>query len=490
MTFRAWILGLGAVALLGGCGGIIDSIFGSGGDDSPTGDPPPGLFAGADAGADGHPCVNLCTKQVACQGGTTTSLSGTVRDPAGKVPLYNVLVFVPNAPVAPLTSGATCDRCGSVSGDPLVSTITDVNGHFQLDNVPVGSDIPLVVQVGKWRRQLTIPTVAQCVDTKLDDAQIRLPKNKSEGDIPQIALTTGGADVMECWLRKVGLDDAEFTTSAGDGRVHFFTGSGNKSAGAATSSFKGGAAFPNATALWSDQASLSKYDIVILSCEGDTFPATKPQAAIQALHDYAGIGGRVFASHWHRYWFNTAAEVQPGPPVVQIFPGGAPSAFETFGSWQDSDDPQPSPGCSVNGKNCTFGTIQTGFPKGQAMHDWLANTGSLQDDKLPIMESRDNITAVEPAKATQWISLANGHNVVEYLSFNTPIPAPDEQKCGRVVYSDVHVSSGDQPGQPWPSGCQTKDLSPQEKALEFMLFDLSSCIQNDNLPPAPPPTVK
>src|SRR5262249_18003151 len=128
-----------------------------------------------------------------------TTVSGKVYDPAGKVPLYNVVVYVPNAELDPMTHGATCDKCGStVSGSPIVTTLTNEKGEFTLSNVPVGNDIPLVMQIGKWRRKIKIPNVVQCTDNPLTDpSATRLPKNKSEGDMPQMALTTGGCDSLQ-----------------------------------------------------------------------------------------------------------------------------------------------------------------------------------------------------------------------------------------------------------------------------------------------------
>jgi hypothetical protein len=478
---------LTALALLGGaamvavpaCGGSNSSEFGDG-TGNPDGGDTDGPIFGLDANPDAKPCTNLCLKQQPCPNGGTTSISGSVFDPAGRVPLYNVVVYVPNAPLADISTGASCDKCGTVSGDPVVATITDSAGHFKLDNVPVVPSLPLVMQVGKWRRQVTLPlTVNACADNPLTTPALqdltRLPKNHTEGNIPLIALTTGGADALECFLRKVGIEDAEFSLGGGAGRVHFYAGLGSAGtpASAAFDPAHGGAAFTQAKDFWATSDSLKKYDIVLLSCEGQTFPVTKPQTALQALLDYTNVGGRVFASHWHRFWLH------PDPPETSV--------FTSVGAWKDDTDPtDPS-----------TGFVDDSFPKGKAMKEWLVNVGaSTTPGSIPIKQPRNNIASVDNAQAQQWITLP-APQAVEYLSFNTPQGVPDDQKCGRVVYSDLHVSGGrlsngnpdpnsDLPGQPWPDGCTQPALSPQEKALEFMLFDLSSCIQSDQAPPGPP----
>ena len=473
-VFVATAVVLGAI-LAGACGSSSDSEFAdpngasSGGPGSSS-----GVLGGGTGDASSKPCTGLCLQQKTCAGGGSTTVSGKVFDPAGKVPLYNVIVYVPNAPVAALTSGASCDRCGDVSGDPLVSAITDTSGKFTLTNVPVGAKIPLVVQVGKWRRQLTITNVAECTDTPLTTEQTRLPKNHTEGDIPKMALTTGGADAMECFLRKVGLEDSEFSVGGGAGRVHFYAGS--PSGNTTTAKFDGahgGASFAPAQGFWSDASQLGAYDIVLLSCEGQTYPATKPQPALDALYDYTTKGGRVFASHWHRFWFDPRADNNGAVMGT--------TKFGDLGTWNDD-----------NGfSNSIAATVDNTFPKGKAMEEWLGNVGALRAGKLPIDGAKKNLETVNPANAQQWITYA-GPQAVEYMSFNIPTGVPDDKKCGRAVYSDLHVSAGvgDTPGPAWPGGCKTTELSPQEKALEFMLFDLSSCIQSDQAPPTPPGTVK
>ncbi len=425
-------------------------------------------------------CQGLECNQRDCTGQSKTTLTGKVFDPAGKVPLYNVVVYVPNGETAPITSGIgpTCDRCdGSVSGAPIALTTTNASGEFRLEDVPADTDFPLVMQIGKWRRKVTIPKVAACQRAVADAAVTRLPRNRAEGDIPRIALTTGSADPLECLLRKIGLDDSEFGVGGSDARVHLYTGAGTAPA-SPTSSFTGGEAFGQAASLWSSVDELKNYDIVLLSCEGGEHEANKPQTSRQALYDYAKVGGRVFTSHYHHYWFSNS----PAPEVKGVATWTNDFTCKGGGC---TFEPEPASNVIVNA------TVNTSFAKGAAMREWLKNTGSLTGpgETLPIMEARHNVNAVT-SSALSWMTIQNpaaGNKVAhEYVSFNTPVGAPDDQVCGRVVYSDLHVGAGDSTGVPFPSGCTTPELTPQQKALEFMLFDLSSCIQKDDLPPVLP----
>jgi hypothetical protein len=69
------------------------------------------------------PCAGLQCQQQACPNSGTTSLSGTVYAPNGKLPLYNVAVYVPNAPLDPFVQGVSCERCGTLaSGKPVPSS--------------------------------------------------------------------------------------------------------------------------------------------------------------------------------------------------------------------------------------------------------------------------------------------------------------------------------------------------------------------------------
>jgi len=183
------------------------------GDDGLNGDPDGGSFdigGGGDGDnpfdvkdKDGAPCTGLACQVKDC-GSSPTSLSGTVYAPNGTLPLYNVIVYVPNSEVKAFPDGVQCDKCGSLaSGNPITTTLSDYKGHFKLDNVPVGTNIPLVIQLGKWRRQITIPTVKECTDNPITDKNLtRLPKKRSEGDMPKIAVTTGGCDKLSACCRR------------------------------------------------------------------------------------------------------------------------------------------------------------------------------------------------------------------------------------------------------------------------------------------------
>src|SRR5262249_19367016 len=141
------------------------------------------------ADAYAEPCTGLECRVVDCakMGLPPTTVSGTAFAPNGTLPLYGATVYVPEIDPGPLHDGVECSKCvDQLPGGAITNSTSDTSGKFQLSGVPSGTDVPLFITIGKWRRKTTIPNVLQCQDNPLPPAITSLPKNKSEGDLPKI----------------------------------------------------------------------------------------------------------------------------------------------------------------------------------------------------------------------------------------------------------------------------------------------------------------
>lgn len=404
------------------------------------------------------PCAGLECKRVACEGGVTTTLTGKIYDPAGANPIFNVQVYIPGGadpdgelPKFPdsTVDGISCQTCNSVVLNPLVSAVTNAKGEFVLENVPVEKDIPLVVQIGKWRRKFHVDVQDKCEENTVPDKTLKLPKNGQEGDMPQIAVASGSCDALECMLRGIGIDDSEFVSGhGGTGHVHVFKGSGGKMGTSAE------------TELWNDEANLKKYDITLLNCECDEHPENKggsTPGARASMYEYLNAGGRVFGTHYQHVWFSQSPQDE----------------FRQLASWAD--------GYGGDGDY----DVNTTFPKGEMMAEWLKETGASPTvGKIPLKAVRGSVAELRDP-AVPWI-LKNGAQGAKFFTVNTPISAPVEDQCGRAVFSDLHITDASGPSSIGSCPISAGGLNGQQKALEFIFFDLSACVQDDKVPPEPP----
>ncbi len=435
-----------------GCGNALD-----------CGSCPTGVTCGAELTSVCSPplCTGLsCQIEKACQGDAHTQIVGTVYDPAGKVPLYNAQVYVPDsALLSPLSDGPSCSPCASLPDDIAASALSDTEGHFTIEDAPSGSNIPVVVQVGKWRRVVTLPEVSPCVTNSYDDGLFRLPQNQAEGQLPQLAVTTG-SDALECFLRRVGVDSAEFTPEGGTGRVQLYAGENGASA------LSTGAPLSGIDALFADASALARYDDVLVSCEHDAAQAQAlPTASKNALEAYVDAGGVALLEHMADAYFVAGDQPSPFPAIAM--------------SWTGS-----------GAVGATYPVVRD-FPPGAAFAEWLLNVGaSTTSGELMLGVVDQAAVTVDPSlDVSSWLTSAD---VTPLLSFPTPVAAAATLQCGRVVHVATHVSDAeDTAGLPFPSECGATELSPPEKALEFQLFTSPFCVSGTpvrpRLPLPPPP---
>jgi hypothetical protein len=413
--------------------------------------------------------------------GASTDLKGVVYDPAGRNPLSGVTVFVPTttAPLPPIPVGPVADPCGGVPQvNALASAVTDVNGNFTLKNIPSGINVPLVVQLGKWRRQFTIlaASITSCVTNDLTAAtspvlqtlggvtrslllpMFRLPATQAEGNIPQMGLSLGAYDQLACLFPKIGLDFSEFSSNSNSGRMHIFAGLDNNGGKYGTLY---GAAAPDASAkLWDSLPSLKKYDIVITSCEGAENNQSKPATSMQAVHDFLDSGGRFFATHFHYTWFKNNPKAD----------------FKGVAAWTSYD--------RTSNTTNPFSVV-TWAPRNNLFRDWLAARGALDApataNRMTIGEWREDM--YEPlGSSVSWIENPKGtkndqgntRQSTKYMTFNTPIANAPASQYGKAVISDIHVSPGDSTSDV-PSSCQKATAVPCVSDLECSLIGGKTC---------------
>jgi hypothetical protein len=407
------------------------------------------------------PSCEVCDAVAACDAASPTRLTGRVVTPgrddqnvANQVGVPNAVVYIMrNNSVADLpaittgipSDGESCDRCEDQDLGPLLTgAITDATGGFTLEtNVPVGVDFLLVVKVGKFRRAITyaLPAEAACTTTTLPTVlpgnPTHLPRSMSDGlavNLPQIAVTTGQIDAMECVFEKMGIAQAEFGNFGSASRVHLYRGG-------VSSAAQGGAVIDGSTPfdgdLYTSLPRMQSYDMVVADCEGqawDATPASPQRVASGAnVREYVNRGGRMFASHLSFTWLN------------QNDPAGAPaSVFDTgvgaAATWRQQTFYTDSTGT---------GHISLGRAKASSRIDnfaaWMANESvpdpfTITDPRSMVEPGadavgasseefvyREDVPAVTPA--------ATGDLRVQQFSFNTPYGADAANSCGRVAYS-------------------------------------------------------
>jgi hypothetical protein len=462
-------------------------------------------------------CTGVCQTIPTCTAGTTTTLTGTVWDPAGIHPLYDALVYIPNNPsdpgLQPFAPGITCDVCGATAaGDPLVTTFTAPDGTFTLSGVPVGSNVLLVVQLGRWRRQFTVNIGTSCGANAVPAMTLTMPKNHTEGDIPRISVLTGGFDPMECVLRKMGVEDSEFTDPGGAGHIQFYLANqpnapanpfGVFASECPANPYGSGAAIDPATPTQATlfgtpdggTPTINQYDMVILACEGyeENMQANWPD-----LGAYTSAGGRVFMTDYSYDWMaatttcQNAGQCGAGGVCTDGYCTNANNvtqnpAYAGVAAWQTGQNPQGSQ---------ETGTIDlVSNPKGMAFEQWLqivgasvAGSGTVSLD--PVFHNSDGVIA----PTQQWLYWGTATPI--HFTFNTPVGAASANQCGRAVFSDWHADNlgfaGSYPHCPYtlskvapyyshgltfPAECDSNPMTPQEAILEFMLFDLTACVQ-------------
>jgi|GEM_PF-1076900 len=512
-----------------------------------------------DPGATCTGCVGLqCNQDCA-----STSLVGTILDPAQVNPIPNAMVYVPNSALLDFSEGVGCDTCESiVSGSPITSTLTKSDGSFELGNVPADVAFPLVIQTGRFRRLVQVAAIPGCTVAQLPPEAAHLPRNRAEGDIPRIAVLLGDGDPLQCLLRKIGFSESEFSASGGEGRIQLFNHNGMRFGGS-REAFADPMTGP--VALLNDPAEMSAYNLILAPCDNlHSYPAeltlqqsgpsynSEPQPTSTPsqranMRVYLDSGGRLLTTHHLSQDFVHQTFYPPSTTRGYYTPSESPLLQSLGWRLRGADAYNlAAPTVHLFGRNVeqdrggpalTY-DIDTSSSVGKTFAEWAQATGaSTADDETLTLErwfhSVDRVRAPaialtrgdstqlgrepqaclgdrdygEPGACRDMPEKVWAGPHVGIFQFDTPWRSANQ--CGRVVAAQNHFGtaqcrpsttsppdcSGPTPDcactdlslpGAWDSSCgPSLELTQEERAFEFLLFQATQCLGQPAAPQVP-----
>jgi hypothetical protein len=285
-----------------------------------------------------------------------------------------------------------------------------------------------------------------------------------------------------------------------------------------------------------NQPVIDDYDMTILACQGG--PDTQSAEDQKTLRNYAAAGGRVFATHYAYSWLTSNDEdtAQKGKADnwsevatwkrdeddrathatghIDLMSNPKGSAFQgwleavnasTVGSGtarvdtirHDADSISSVSGqtqqwlyrdcadktCSINTAiDCTADATVCAPKVCKNKPEKVCTTNSDCDGT--------NNCAAQTCAASACATKYAGKKLPLHFTYSTPVNVvqdlttkPPTLQCGRVLFSDFHVagttSMGGEThnqGRVFPEACDDNPMTPHEKLLEFMIFDLGSCV--------------
>lgn len=393
-------------------------------------------------------------------------ISGTVLAPNGEDPIPGAVVYLTQTRPPAQADGVSCDRC-DLPGGVLAYSTSDVRGRWSfVRGVNTTGSYFLVVQKGRFRRVVPF-NVTACMPQSVPTAMTKLPSSSMEGEIPRILVASGTTQAQldrpntDDWtyddisrvLRRIGItefDRAEPCRQA--------TNSTNITTVAACP-FGG---------ILADPARLRRYNVVVAPC-----------GALGFNHSWQVLDNapnRVIATNV-RDWLRQGGRLYTSDTAYGLLARSAPSLVTFAGGTTLSQSRDPA---NVGaGGSPSSPRMYTGRVADDAMRMWLSDRGSLAADgsialtgfisPWVAIDTVPMSTRVTVDAEVQWFGAMSGSMVnAGRKPLTISADVTEGGGCGRVVFSSYEVDNR--------TASATAPLSPQERVLEYMIFELGGCL--------------